>query len=123
MTIFQQVGLPVIGLCAIATLIAVVRHQIGVRIGLLWFAVWIAAAIVIADPMVSVRLARAVGIGRGADLVVYSAIIVMVFGFFVVYLRFKRLEHEITVLVRHLAIRDAEPPRTAPGDVASPATS
>ncbi len=108
MTTFQQIGLLLLGLCVLATLMALVRHSIQLRAGLAWLAVWVAAAIAIIDPDITFRLARAVGIGRGADLVFYCAILAMIFGGFMIYLRFKRLEREITVLVRHLAILDAE---------------
>ncbi|MEK7731822.1 MAG: DUF2304 family protein, partial [Planctomycetota bacterium] len=47
--------------------------------------------------------------GRGADLVLYCAVIVMLIGFFMVYARLRRLRRDLTLLSRHLAIRDAAP--------------
>lgn len=108
MNVFQQIGLLLLGLWAIIMLVALARHRVQMRAAFGWLAVCAAAAAAIADPAITVRLARLLGIGRGADLVFYSGILFMIFGSFFVYLRFKRLEREITILVRQLAIRDAE---------------
>jgi hypothetical protein len=108
MTTFQEVGLPLVGLLAIVTLVAMVRHAINGRAGTGWLLLWIAAAVAIAKPSITAVIAHALGIGRGADLVFYCSILGMLVAFFLVYTRFKRLEREITRLVRHLAIRDVE---------------
>ncbi len=108
MTTFQAVGLPLIGLLAVITLVAVVRHVINLRAGMGWLLLWIAAAVAIAKPSITAVIAHALGIGRGADLVLYCSILGMLIAFFLVYTRFKRLDREITRLVRHLAIRDVE---------------
>jgi hypothetical protein len=108
MTTFQLVGLPLVGLLAIITLVAMVRHAINGRVGTGWLLLWIAAAVAIANPSITVVIAHALGIGRGADLVFYCSILGMLVAFFLVYTRFKRMDREITRLVRHLAIRDTE---------------
>lgn len=108
MTTFQSIGLPLLALLALITLVAMVRHSINVRAGFGWLAVWISAATAIARPSITITLAHALGIGRGADLVLYCAILAMLIGFFFIYIRFKRLDREITKLVRHIAIRQAE---------------
>jgi hypothetical protein len=108
MTTFQAVGLPLIGLLALITLVAIIRHAINGRAGTGWLLLWIAAAGAIAKPEITAVIAHSLGIGRGTDLVLYCSILGMLVAFFLVYTRFKRLEREITRLVRHLAIREVE---------------
>ena len=108
MTTFQSIGLPLLGLLAVATAAAIVRHTINRQAGVAWLVLWLAAAVAIARPGITVSIAHFLGIGRGTDLVLYCAIIGMLVAFFLVYIRFKRLERELTTLVRHIALRDAE---------------
>lgn len=108
MTTFQMIGLPLLAVLALLTLIATLQHTIQWRAGAGWLVVWIAAASAIARPSMTITMAHALGIGRGADLVLYCAILAMLIGFFFIYIRFKRLDREITRLVRHIAISQSE---------------
>jgi hypothetical protein len=67
---------------------------------------WTGAAISIARPETLVFVAGILGIGRGTDLVLYLSILFMFVAMFLIYLRFRRLDEQITMLVRQLAIRD-----------------
>ena len=71
-------------------------------------AVWTAGAVAIADPMITVRIARAIGIERGTDLIVYVFALAFLGTSFFFYSRLVRMQRQITELVRHLAIREAE---------------
>jgi hypothetical protein len=51
-----------------------------------------------------------VGIGRGADIVLYCAVLVGTFVAFRLSLAQRRLEREMTLLVREVALLRAEPP-------------
>lgn len=75
---------------------------------------WTLAAALIAYPGVSTSIAQSVGIGRGVDFVTYSLLVVFLWGHYQHYLRYKRVENEVTLLVRELAIAQA----TRPGDAA-----
>ena len=108
MTTFQSIGLPLLAVLALITVVAMVRHSINARAGFGWLAVWIAGATAIARPSITITVAHALGIGRGADLVLYCAILGMLIGFFFIYIRFKRLDREITKVVRHIAIHQSE---------------
>jgi len=74
----------------------------------LWAALWGTGLIVSIRPSLTTAVARALGIGRGADLVFYCGIVVMLVGFLMVYLRLRRLRRDMTRLVRHIAILEAE---------------
>lgn len=108
MTNFQTIALTLAAVLFAGTLAAAAARAIGRRSALAWMALWIAAALAIARPSITMAVAKFLGIGRGADLVFYCAILGMLIALFVIYLRFKRLEREITSIVRHLALRDGE---------------
>ena len=113
MTNFQTIGLIVAAVLFAATVAAAAGRVMNRRAAFGWTLLWIAAAAAIARPSLTVTVARFLGIGRGADLVFYCAILGMLIALFLIYVRFKRLEREITTNVRHLAIRDAEEDETA----------
>ncbi len=108
MTTFQLLTLPLLVAAIIFTGVAVARHRLTPGAGGAWILLWLAAAVSILDPTLLVIVARFLGIGRGADLVLYLSILAMFIGFFLTYLRYRRLNDQLTEIVRHLAIRDAE---------------
>lgn len=108
MSTFQVVALAVLLTLLAVSVAAWWRGWIGRREGLLWSAVWLLAAIAMTWPNAMSRIARMVGIGRGADLVLYSAVIALSVGLWMMYLRLRRVRREMTLLVRHLAILEAE---------------
>jgi hypothetical protein len=108
MSTFQIVTLPLLVALAAGTALAAARRRIAFRPAFAWMLLWIAAAIAIAAPDVLVQIAHLLGIGRGADLVLYLSILFMFVAVFLSYLRFRRLEEQMTRIVRHLAIREAE---------------
>jgi hypothetical protein len=110
LTTFQWIAFVVLAVPFALTVTLTVRRTIAPRVGFAWGLLWIAAAVLIARPELTAILARALGIGRGTDLVFYFAILAMVFGFFTVYVRMRRIESDLTKIVRELAIRSAEQP-------------
>ncbi len=110
MSAFQWITIPFLLFFFIATVAASVRRRMRFRAGLFWSLLWAAAATAIRWPDVTVRAARIAGIGRGADLVLYLAVVSMAVGFFLVFLRLRRIEENLTQLVRTVAMNSpAEP--------------
>jgi hypothetical protein len=109
-------------LLAAVTLSAAFRGMVRKRIAVMWLAIWTVGGVAIIWPRSTVLVARSLGIGRGADLLLYVSVLLMLVGFFYVYGRFRRLDRQITVLVRRLAIDNAEREarETAPRDVINP---
>ncbi|HEV7781087.1 MAG TPA: DUF2304 domain-containing protein [Chitinophagaceae bacterium] len=69
----------------------------------------IAAAIVfILFPETTNDLAHKLGVGRGADLVFYTSILIFWFVILKLYARIRKLEQTITLLVRKNAIDEAD---------------
>lgn len=68
---------------------------------------WIAVLVVTAVPHLADRVANLVGIGRGADLILYTAVIVLVSAAYRSIVREQQLSREMTELVRAVAIERA----------------
>lgn len=107
MTAFQVIVITISAALVIASLMAGARGWVSRREGAAWASVWLAVGVTVAWPRVTAIAAKSLGIGRGADLVLYCSVIVMMIGFFMVYARLRALRREITLLVRRLAIQDA----------------
>lgn len=73
----------------------------------LWSAFWIGVGVVAVIPQTTSWLASAVGVGRGADLVIYCSIIALFYAVFRLFVRIERMERHITGLVRQIGLRDA----------------
>jgi hypothetical protein len=69
---------------------------------------WAGASIVVLWPEVSSRLADLLGVGRGADAVVYLTVASLCYFIFRIYIRIRNIVQQLTRLVRKLALRDAE---------------
>jgi hypothetical protein len=107
MNLFQVIALSVLLVLLATSVLAVSKKWTTRGSGFAWAALWILAGVVVAKPDLTFKLAGPLGIHRGADLVVYCALLGMMVGFFMVYARLRRLRHDVTALTRHLAIRDA----------------
>ena len=106
---FQHIALPALAVLAALSLHSAWRGRGSRSASALWLAVWSGAALAIAWPDLTQQVAHSLGVRRGADLVFYCAVLVMLGGFFVVSLRLRQLSRETTLLVRHLALREAAP--------------
>lgn len=93
---------------AVLALIVVVRRYRQKKIGLLpfllWLPLWGGVAVVILFPEITVTVAGVLGIGRGADLVIYLSIVLIFYLIFRVGVRMERMDREITQIVRSLAL-------------------
>jgi hypothetical protein len=83
-------------------------HNLLRRIGSL--VVVILGIIAVLWPDLTVYVANAVGVGRGTDLVLYIFVMVFLYNAVATSQRIHRLEHQITLLTRELAIDRARPP-------------
>ncbi|CAN5271878.1 hypothetical protein BH20ACT5_BH20ACT5_16180 [soil metagenome] len=83
-----------------------VRMQAGKRIGLVAFGLLNVYAVLRPEDVTWV--ANRLGVGRGADLVLYLLVIAFILGMLNFYLRFKTMDRRLTDLARTVAIREAE---------------
>jgi hypothetical protein len=107
-----------IGFCVVQAALALRRYAKTRHVTAAGFlAAWLAAIVLIANPDLSTRIANSVGIGRGVDFVTYFLLITFLWGHYQHYLRYKRVENEVTLLVRELAIAQASRPAGGGGTV------
>ena len=81
-------------------------HDINLAVALAWSAVWIAAGVAVVLPQTTFYLARLTGVGRGADVIVYVSIAVLVFIVFHLVIQLQKLDQAVTKLTRELALKD-----------------
>jgi hypothetical protein len=103
---FQYLVLGLLLLLIYATIRAALRGFVRKRIAVFWMLVWLVGGLSVMWPTGTVLLARALGIGRGADLVLYCSVFATLSGFFYIYTRFRRLDRALTMLVRQLAVEN-----------------
>ena len=70
----------------------------------LWAALWVGAAVVVLMPSVASAIAGILGVGRGADAVLYVSIIILFTLVFRIFLRLDKLDRDITQLVRKVSL-------------------
>lgn len=112
---FQTLVLVLFGGLAVLTISAGFGGMVRKRIVAFWLAVWALGAGAIVWPHATAVVAHALGIGRGADLLLYLSVLTMFVAFFYVYTRFRKIDRELTLLVRRLAMQNA----AAPGEPAA----
>ncbi len=84
------------------------RRTIAAGAAVLWSLLWIAGAVLVLWPDLSSRLASAVGVGRGVDLILYIAILAVFYILFRVMVRLESIERSITDIVRKDALKNKE---------------
>lgn len=75
-----------------------------------WVIVWVGGGTVLVYPRNTGEVAGQLGLGSGADVIVYTSVIALFYLAFRVYAAINILQHEITRLVRAIALerRDIE---------------
>lgn len=73
-----------------------------------WSLFWLGVGVAFLIPASITRIANLLGIGRGADLVLYSAVLIVFYLLFRVFVRLDRMESQITKVVRHKSIEDGK---------------
>lgn len=110
MNFFQWISLPVIVFLALRSGAKLVRGDGPRWIHAAGAIVWLVAALAIAMPDSTTTVARALGIGRGSDLIVYLLAIAYLVTTFYFYHRYRQLTVDLTTLTRHLALLSARSP-------------
>ncbi len=82
------------------------RSRLGLRLLIALFAV--SATIFVIFPELTNTIAHKLGVGRGADLLLYLTLFGMITAFMLLYMRTRRLEAKMTDQIRALAIRDVK---------------
>lgn len=73
-----------------------------------WILFWFAAGTVAVLPQTTDILAQFVGVGRGADLIIYLSLIALFYLVFRVYVKIEDVGREVTELVRKIALEEID---------------
>lgn len=73
-----------------------------------WFLFWIVVGFVAILPQTADKVAHVVGVGRGADVVIYASLLALFYLIFRVYVKIEQVEREVTGLVRKLALDELD---------------
>lgn len=122
MSLFQMLVLLAFGAMLALALAAGLRGTIPKRVVALACAIAGLGSVAVTSPHAISWLAHALGIGRGADLLSYLTALAMTMAFFYMYVRFRRVERQLTLLVRRLAIHNAEDSAPARARASLPGT-
>jgi hypothetical protein len=114
MTPFQIFLVVVLASGMVAVVICLSKGLIG-RLAATCAAAVCAAGIAFAiEPNWTTSIAHRLGISRGTDLLLYLLVLTVLYGFLLIYLKLRRVRRELTLLVREIAIREAERKSPAP---------
>ncbi|HCC23136.1 TPA: DUF2304 domain-containing protein [Candidatus Falkowbacteria bacterium] len=83
-------------------------RQVSQGLFLIWFVLWLAVGVLVIFPSLMSRMAELSGIGRGVDLAIYIAIIILLYTQFKLYHRLEEQDKRISHLVRKIAINNAQ---------------
>jgi small membrane protein len=105
LSMFQLIFVPLIGALFLRSLIQFGRgrHRFAAFLGM---TVWAAAGAAVARPDLTIIAAKTLGIGRGADLILYMFAVAFLLAAFYMYNRMAQLESVLTSIVRQMAIRE-----------------
>lgn len=76
-----------------------------------WVLLWLAVLVVFWQPESASYLANILGVGRGADLIIYLSVVVIFYLLFRVFIRLNKIDSDITKLTRKDALKNAEEKR------------
>jgi small membrane protein len=111
---FQILALTVFVLLSLLTVGSAMRGGLRTRVAVFWLLIWATGAVTMIWPSTLILLAHNLGIGRGADLLLYLSVLTMLAGFFYAYARFRKLDRQMTQLVRRLALEHPKLPEAEP---------
>lgn len=100
----------IVSLFIVIILFKLFKQKQANRISLLnfviWCLLWLIVLIVFWQPDTTSYVANLLGIGRGADLVIYLSIIVIFYLLFRIFVKLNKIDTDITKLVRKDALKD-----------------
>jgi hypothetical protein len=108
MTPFQWILIGAISLLAAGTLLLRRGGALGRGATAVWLGVFAVGLLASIDPDRVTRVANAIGIQRGADLLLYLLVLAVLQGFLLIYIRLRRVRRDMTLVVRRMALLEAE---------------
>jgi len=82
------------------------ERKINLKEFIFWIIFWLAVGLVVILPETTSFLANLVGVGRGSDLAIYLAILLLFYLVFRIFVRLDNLDYQLTKLIRREAIEE-----------------
>ena len=108
MNIAQIILLSLIALIVLGTITSYRKRKIHSLEFFTWIFFWLIASTVVLFPHLTQIFADAVGIKRGADLILYLGVTVLYFFLYQILVILNQLDHKLTTLAREIAITNAK---------------
>ena len=86
------------------------RNTLGISAFVLWTMFWATVVVVALRPETTAAVAHVFGVGRGADLAIYLALVLVFFLLFRLFAKIEDLERQLTRFVRAQALKDLDKP-------------
>ena len=107
MSTFQYIAIAGLVLMVLWELLRLRRGGVSSRLWLMRVGVWLAAMTAVSQPLLLQKLANLLGIGRGADVLLYLLVFAFFGSGFFLYAKYIQLQRQLTQLVRVQAIATA----------------
>ncbi len=104
MTAFQVILVAALGAMLLGTLVGGVRGWASRPVLAAWAGLLVVGMAAVIRPEATTRVASMLGIRRGADLLLYCTSVGMLAGFFMMYVRLRRVRSDLTILTRQVAL-------------------
>lgn len=110
MSYFQYIGLAVFAWLILVDIIGMIRGRSGPAVSAAWLLLWVLGAGAMIMPDATTQLAKSLGIQRGTDLVLYLAVLSGLVWSFFSFVRFRKLDRQVTLIVRRIAMDNVQLP-------------
>ena len=105
MLIIQIVGIAIAFFSLLMVLLRFKKKELTLREFTLWGIFWIILGVFVVYPELMSRLANLFGVGRGVDIIIYLALILLFYLMFKINIRMERIEQDITKIVKEEALK------------------
>ena len=106
MTIFQILILIFIAIVLYKAVRRLIKKDISALLFAVWLLFWLAIAAINIYPESMNIIARALGVGRGVDIVIYVSVFVMFYWLFRTNLRLNEVDRKVSKLVSKVAVEN-----------------
>ncbi len=84
------------------------RKEITAKEFIFWLVFWALVLAAVVYPKNTDRIAQLVGVGRGADLLVYISILILFFIVFKIFVKLEKIDADITKIIRKIALDEGK---------------
>jgi len=87
------------------------KKEISFKMLVFWLSLWLMILIVVLLPQTTALLAKMLGVWRGTDVMIYLSVVMIFYLLFRIFVKLEKIESNITVIVRKIALNNKEEDR------------